>query len=188
MGDKRIIVKKSVGSKSRKKPAGGLERNLYEHTEDDEIYFVERNQFFSTYSDGSREVRDIDIDYSDYRSDTYENIKENIARNIARLRKEKGISCEDIAEDAEVSRQYIAQIEKGERNVSLEILSKIAWSLGVNVEFLIKKNPFKPSNIYIDKLITELKELDHVRQKEICATIIEQLWLEYEEKESKKRK
>lgn len=188
MGDKRIIVKKPVGSKSRKKPAGGLERNLYEHTEDEEIYSVERNQFFSTYSDGSREVRDIDIDYSDYKSDTYENIKENIARNIARLRKEKGISCEDIAEDAQVSRQYIAQIEKGERNVSLEILSKIAWSLGVNVEFLIKKNPFKPSNIYIDKLITELKELDPIRQKEICATIIEQLWLEYEEKESKKVK
>lgn len=188
MGDKRIIVKKSVGGKSRRKPAGALDRNLYEYTEDDEVYFVERNQFFSTYSDGSREVRDIEIDYSDYISDSYENIKENIAKNIARLRKEKDISCEDIAEDAEVSRQYIAQIEKGERNVSLEILSKIAWSLGVNVEFLIKKNPFKPSNIYIDKLITELKELDHIRQKEICATIIEQLWLEYEEKERQEGK
>lgn len=184
MGEKRIIVKKSVGSKSRKKTAGALERNLYECAEDDEVYFVERNQFFSTYSDGSREVRDIDIDYSDYKSDTYK----NIAKNITRLRKEKDISCEDIAEDAEVTRQYIAQIEKGERNVSLEILSKIAWSLGVNVEFLIKKNPFKPSNIYIDKLISELKELDPIRQKEICATIIEQLWLEYEEQEREKRK
>ena len=188
MGEKRIIVKKSVGSKSRKKPAGAYERSLYDYTQEDEVYFVERNQFFSTYSDGSREVRDIDIDYSDYKSDTYENIKENIAKNIAHLRKEKDISCECIAEDAEVSRQYIAQIEKGERNVSLEVLSKIAWSLGVNVEFLIKKNPLKPSNIYIDKLITELKELEPRRQKEICATIIEKLWLEYEEKERAERK
>ena len=182
MGDKRIIVKKSVGSKSRKKPVGALRQRLYEYTEDDEIYFVERNQFFSTYSDGSREVRDIEIDYSDYKSDTYENIKDNIAKNIAKLRKEKNLSCENISEDACVSRQYIAQIERGERNVTLEILSKIAWSLGVSVEFLIKENPFKPSNIYVDKLVAELKELEPKRQKEICATIIEKLWIEYSEK------
>lgn len=188
MGDKRIIVKKSVGSKSRKKPTGALERSLYEYTEDDEVYFVERNQFFSTYSDGSREVRDIEIDYSDYKSDTYENIKDNIAKNITYLRKEKHLSCENIAEDAGVSRQYIAQIENGERNVSLEILSKIAWSLGVSVEFLIKKNPFKPCNIYIDKLVAELKELEPKRQKEICATIIENLWIEYGEKENGENK
>jgi len=180
--DKRIIVKKSVGSKSRKKTVGALRQRLYEYTEDDEIYFVERNQFFSTYSDGSREVRDIEIDYSDYKSDTYENIKDNIAKNIAKLRKEKNLSCENIAEDADVSRQYIAQIEKGERNVTLETLSKIAWSLGVSIEFLIKENPFKPSNIYVDKLVAELKELEPKRQKEICATIIEKLWIEYGEK------
>ena len=182
MSEKRIIVKKPAGSKRRKRAAGSFDRKTFD-IDNGEIYPVEINQFFCTYSDGSREVRDIEIDYSDYVSDTYENIKDNIAKNIARLRKEKGISREYIAEDADVSRQYIAQIEKGERNVSLETLSKIARSLGVNVEFLIKKNPFKPSNIYIDKLITELKELDHIRQKEICATIIEQLWLEYEEKE-----
>ena len=188
MGDKRIIVKKPVGSKRRKKPAGALERNLYEYTEDDEVYSVEINQFFSTYSDGSREVRDIEIDYSDYKSDTYENIKDNIAKNITYLRKKKDLSCENIAEDVGVSRQYIAQIENGERNVSLEILSKIAWSLGVSVGFLIKKNPFKPSNIYIDKLVAELKELEPKRQKEICATIIEKLWIEYGEKENGENK
>ena len=182
MSEKRIIVKKPAGSKRRKRAAGSFDRKTFD-IDNGEIYSVEINQLFCTYSDGSREVRDIEIDYSDYVSDTYENIKDNIAKNIARLRKEKGISREYIAEDADVSRQYIAQIEKGERNVSLETLSKIARSMGVNVEFLIKKNPFKPSNIYIDKLITELKELDHIRQKEICATIIEQLWLEYEEKE-----
>lgn len=185
MKKKKIIVKKPVGARIRKRPAGTVDRGIINCINDNEVYPVERNQFFNKYSDGSREVRDIAIDYSDYKSDTYENIKENIAKNIIRLRKEKGISCEDIAEDAEVSRQYIAQIEKGERNVSLEVLSKIAWSLGVNVEFLIKKNPFKPSNIYIDKLVFELKELEPARQKEICATIIEKLWHEYEEKESR---
>lgn len=183
MGEKRIIVKKSIGSRGRKKPAGTLKRDLYDYIEDNEVYFVEGNQFFNTYSDGSREVRDIEIDYSDYKSDTYENIKDNIAQNITRLRKQKDLSREDIAEDTGVSRQYIAQIENGERNVSLEILSKIAWSLEVNVEFMIKKNPFKPSNIYIDKLVSEIKELELQKQKTLCAEIIEKLWLEYSKQE-----
>ncbi|MBE6843976.1 MAG: helix-turn-helix transcriptional regulator [Ruminococcus sp.] len=166
------------------RPAGGAIRINNESLKrrgnqvGDGPYPVERNQFFYTYSDGSREVRDVDIDYDDYSSDTYENIKKNIADNIARLRKEKNLSCENIAEDVEVSRQYIAQIENGERNVSLEVLAKIAFSLGVSVEFLIKKNPFKPCNVYIDKLVAELKELEPKRQKVICAEIIERLWSE----------
>ena len=187
MSEKRIIVKKPAGGKRRKRAAGSYERKTFD-IDDGEIYSVETNQFFCTYSDGSREVRDIEIDYSDYVSDTYENIKENIAKNIARLRKEKNISREYIAEDADVSRQYIAQIEKGERNVSLETLSKIAWSLGVNVEFLIKRNPFKPTNIYIDKLVAELKTIDATKQKEICAAIIEKLWLENDEQRREKDK
>ena len=108
--------------------------------------------------------------------------------HIRMYRRLRGRSMQELADHLAVSLSAISKIEKGERNVSLEILSKIAWSLGVNVEFLIKKNPFKPSNIYIDKLITELKELDSIRQKEICASIIEKLWLEYEEKERAERK
>lgn len=178
MREKRIIFKKSAGCKGR------MFSSLDGHSENDgEVYFLGNNQFFNYYSDGSKEVRNIGIDYSDYTSDTYENIKVNISENIARLRKEQQLSYEDIANDVYVSRQYIAQIEKGERNVSIEILSRIASVLGVSIEFLIKKNPFKPCNIYIDKLVAELKELDLKRQKEICASIIENIWLEFEKNE-----
>ena len=53
-----------------------------------------------------------------------------------------------------------------------------AASLDVNVEFLIKKNPFSPGNIYIDKLVCEIRELDVASRKELCAKIIEDLWKE----------
>ena len=168
---KKLIVKRPVGGRGRGS-------SKYETDNTQEAYVVEVNQFFATYSDGTREVRDIRIDYNDYKSDTYENIKYNISQNIARLRKEKSLSYEDVAVEAGVSRQYIAQIENCERNVSLEILSKIAESLDVNVEFLIKKNPFSPGNIYIDKLVCEIRELDIASRKELCAKIIEDLWKE----------
>ncbi len=145
---------------------------------DKEAYSVGVNQFFITYSDGSRKVRDIKMDPDDYKSDTYENIKKHIADNIARLRKEKRLSCEALADEVGISRQYIAQIEHGERNVSLEILSKIAQALSVDIPFLIRQNPFSPGNIYMDLLCSELRALDSRRQKELCAEVIEKLWKE----------
>lgn len=168
MRDKKLITKKPAGSRARN--CGEQEIN--------ERYSVECNQFFVTYSDGSREVRNIAIDYDDYRDILYGKIKQNIAKNIARLRKEKRISREYIAERVGLSRQYIFQIENGERNVTLESLSKIASVLKVNIEFLISEAPFRPSNIYINKLIAEIRELEPQRQKELCATIIEKLWSE----------
>ena len=165
MSEKNLIVKRSAGAKSRGR---GVEIKSH-------------NKFFITYKDKVREVQNIEIDYDDYNSASYDEIKQNIAKNIARLRKEKGFSYEDVAEKAWVSRQYIAQIENGERNVSLDVLANIAKAFGVTVEFLIKKSPFKPSNIYLDKLVAELKELDVKRQKTICAEIIEKLWIEHNE-------
>lgn len=180
MKDKKLITKRPAGGRRRKRPAGALDREKYAYMENEkEVYAIEANQFFITYSDGSREVRDVEIDYSDYVSNTYENIKTYIAKNIARLRTEKGLTCEDIAEKVGVSRQYISQLENGEKNVSLEILSKIASSFGVNIEFIIREKPFASSNIYIDKLVSEIRELDLHRQKELCAKIIEELWIEY---------
>ena len=166
---KQFIFKRRAGSKDR-----------YAYTENGVVSLVDGNQFFYIYSDGSKKVRDIEIDYADYKCDTYDDMKKNIGKNIARLRKEKNMSCEDVANEVYVSRQYIAQIEKGERNVSLDILSKIAEALEVDVGFLIRKNPFRPSNIYIDKLVAEIRELDLHRQKELCAEIIERLWIAYQ--------
>lgn len=164
MREKKLITKK---------PAGGRYREGYCG---DEVCVVEANQFFTTYSDGSRKVRDIKIDYDDYTSMSYEEMKRNISENIYRLRVEKNLSCGDVAWRVGVSRQYIAQIERGERNVTLEILSKIAKVLCVDVNFLIKESPFKSSNIYIDRLVAEIKDLPVAKQKELCASVIEKLW------------
>ena len=53
------------------------------------------------------------------------NIKEKFGQKVKTLRDEKGISIEHLASISNVDRNYISDIEKGKRNVSIEIIEKI---------------------------------------------------------------
>ena len=64
-------------------------------------------------------------------------LRETFAANLRRIRNAKGLSQDDLAYEAEVSRSYLSQIEKGSFHVSLKIIGKLAEALGVEpAEFL----------------------------------------------------
>ena len=56
-----------------------------------------------------------------------------IGMRIRFLRMQKGVSQEDLAELAEVSRVYISNIERGEKGASLDAVISIAAALNVSV-------------------------------------------------------
>jgi len=56
------------------------------------------------------------------------------AVNLRRLRHEKGLSQDDLAYKAEVSRSYLSQLEKGAFYASLKIIGKLAEALSVEPE------------------------------------------------------
>lgn len=58
--------------------------------------------------------------------------------NIKRLRKEQGIAQERLGLEAGVDRTLISKIEREIANPSLEVLTKIAVCLGVQVKDLFK--------------------------------------------------
>ena len=64
-------------------------------------------------------------------------INEEVGFNIRRIREERGLSQEGLAGLAGLHRTYIGQIERGEKNIGLKNLVKIAKALGVNVEDLL---------------------------------------------------
>lgn len=67
------------------------------------------------------------------------NILKRFSDKVRKLRKSKGWTQEELAVRTGLHRTYIGSIERGERNVSLINVEKIADALGVSVETLVKK-------------------------------------------------
>jgi transcriptional regulator with XRE-family HTH domain len=65
-------------------------------------------------------------------------LREVFATNLRRLRHEKGLSQDDLAYEAEVSRSYLSQIEKGTYYVSLKIIGRLAEALDVDPAAFLK--------------------------------------------------
>jgi transcriptional regulator with XRE-family HTH domain len=68
---------------------------------------------------------------------------EVFATNLRRLRHEKGLSQDDLAYEAEVSRSYLAQLETGPYYASLKIIGRLADALSVEPAELLKLPPIK---------------------------------------------
>ncbi|WP_158859349.1 helix-turn-helix domain-containing protein [Lunatibacter salilacus] len=61
------------------------------------------------------------------------NIKEKFGLRIREIRNQQGMSQLDLAEKSCLNRSYISGIEQGKRNVSLEVMEKLAEALGVGM-------------------------------------------------------
>jgi DNA-binding XRE family transcriptional regulator len=72
-------------------------------------------------------------------------LREVFATNLRRLRHERGLSQDDLAYEAEVSRSYLSQLEKGVFYASLKIVGKIADVLEIEPAELLKLPPKRGS-------------------------------------------
>ena len=69
-----------------------------------------------------------------------------LGKRIAYLRKKKKMSQLDLSIESEINKNYISDLERGRRNPSLMILSKISKALGCDMSTLlqgIKDNSFE---------------------------------------------
>lgn len=65
----------------------------------------------------------------------YNFLYQKLAQRIERLRKDKGMTQEELAEKADLHRAYFWDIENG-RNISIKTAYKIARALGVSLSQL----------------------------------------------------
>jgi transcriptional regulator with XRE-family HTH domain len=63
-------------------------------------------------------------------------IQQKFGNRVRKLRKSKGWSQEEFADECSLHRTYIGAIERGERNVSLNNIHAIAKALGIPVKEL----------------------------------------------------
>jgi transcriptional regulator with XRE-family HTH domain len=54
-----------------------------------------------------------------------------LGRNVRRLRTERGASQEEIAFKAGLNRAYLSDVERGDRNPTVQVAGRIAKALGV---------------------------------------------------------
>jgi transcriptional regulator with XRE-family HTH domain len=79
----------------------------------------------------------VDIKSSRYFDDGMKAVENNIKKifgaRVRALRSEKGWSQEDFAFECGLHRTYIGAVERGERNVSLENIKKIADTFKIDI-------------------------------------------------------
>ena len=63
-------------------------------------------------------------------------VKQRFGKAIRRRRRELDLSQEELAERAELHRTYVSDIERGDRNPSLENIEKLAKALNIKVSAL----------------------------------------------------
>ncbi|SEP50267.1 Helix-turn-helix [Rhodospirillales bacterium URHD0017] len=65
-------------------------------------------------------------------------LREVFAANLRRLRNAKGVSQDELAHEANVSRSYLSQLEKGTFYASLNVIGRLSEALGVEPAELLK--------------------------------------------------
>ncbi len=64
-----------------------------------------------------------------------------IGENARRRRSELGLSQEDVAHRVGITVGYYSQVERGRRNMTVDVLARIAEALGVELVALFIRHP-----------------------------------------------
>lgn len=65
-------------------------------------------------------------------------VRKLVGRNFARLRREKGLTQEEVEVRSGFSQQYLSSLERGRRNPTIVTLYELAQALGVSHVDLVK--------------------------------------------------
>ena len=108
-------------------------------------------------------------------------IGQRIGENIRLLRKEKGLSQEQLALRADINASYMGQVERGEKNPTIDVLSKIAAALQTPLEEVVNIHDAKNSagaeaeeSRYAEKIAVQLQGLN-VKEQEAVYKFVKQL-------------
>lgn len=76
-------------------------------------------------------------------------IRKKIGERIRELRKTAGITQEELGEKADLNYKFIGELERGQVNVSLDSLVRIAGALGIKIGDLFSKEKVTVQKILI---------------------------------------
>jgi transcriptional regulator with XRE-family HTH domain len=66
-------------------------------------------------------------------------VRGRVGLNLQRLRREAGLSQEELAGRSGVHQTYLSGVERGVRNPTVTVLQKIAMALGLDIEDIVRR-------------------------------------------------
>ena len=66
-------------------------------------------------------------------------VRERVGLNLQKLRRERGLSQEELAHRANIHQAYLSGVERGKRNPTATVLQRIAEALGADIEDLVSR-------------------------------------------------
>lgn len=93
------------------------------------------------------------------------NISNSISQNIKKYRLINNMTQEDLAGMLNLDTQYYAQLERGERNFTIEKIIRLCSVFHIGIEDIIEIEPSENKNtdILMKRLISELENLSYTQ-------------------------
>lgn len=66
------------------------------------------------------------------------NVNKQLGMRVRYLREQKKMTLEDLSFESDVNKNYLSDLERGNRNPTVKILERIAVALGITLEELFK--------------------------------------------------
>jgi len=90
-----------------------------------------------------------------------------LGEKIRRLRKQMGLTQEELGERANIHYSYVGQVERGDKMPSLKTLKKLATALNTPVQYLLEEpSTYGTSENILPEAVAEFRQLIAGRSQE----------------------
>lgn len=97
----------------------------------------------------------------------------NVGKRISDLRKSYGYTQEKLAEMAEISIQFLIQIEHGKKTMKVGTLRKLSAALSVSSDYIINGTGAYSENAEINGLLSTLSEDNREQAAKLLKVFVE---------------
>ena len=99
--------------------------------------------------------------------------KADVGKRITELRKIRGYTREKLSEYSDVSVQFLADIEKGKKTMTIPTLRKISNALGVSTDYIVNGSEQPEDTAAITAMINGLSEEERKQAVKLLSVFID---------------
>jgi len=109
-----------------------------------------------------------------YMGDLMSELSKDIGNRIRNIRKEQGLSQEELAHRANIHPSHMGQLERGEKSPTIDSLEKIVQALNINFEALFNNSKVTENNEprdVINMIVHKLEGRD-IKEQEVAYKVL----------------